>query len=715
MPSSTRTAGGEKFDTFTGVIRPTLLTTLGALLFLREGWLVGNSGLIGALVVILSAYVITGTTALAVSSLSTNVRVQAGGAFALIARALGLEAGGAIGIPLYGAQCASAGLYLFAFGEVWLHMFPGHPIGLVVFVAYLGVGALTLTSAKVAFRAQGPLMLLIGLAILSAWFGGWEGSTQLAMVEPVPARVSLREAFAVFFPAATGLMVGVGMSGSLSDPRRSIPKGILTAWAVSLAVYLITAVWCTVVASPDELLMNKTVMISKAAFGPMVLVGVLCATVMAAVSSLVAAPRLLQAMAGQRVVPMGAWLEASDARGEPRRALWVSMGVAGLCLFSGSLDQIAQIVTAFFILTYLAINLVVFLEQRLSMISFRPTMAVHPSIPLIGLIACALGLFVSSPTMGLVGGTMVAVVYIWLHRRRLHTPWETVRSGIHVRVAAWAAQRASRGPRPERAWSPELLLPVERSQDADLLVALGARITRLAGGVRIVGMRSDADLGLALEERAAHLRAHGTPATSTVVDAVSFARGATMVVDATQGMFMGPNLLLINGEVQSEKDLQILVDHCDARGIGMGVYLSHPDGGLGRARQVTVWLSERSPDWSLQMHNANLDLPVLIGHLLSADQGCRLQLATVVRSIEDRADANGFLERLIEQGRLKAGTDIHVAEGRFLDAVRESPYADIHVFGLSTTVERKRMFQIRDAVGGSCLFLLDSGQESILA
>ena len=133
----------EQFDTFVGVIRPTLLTTLGALLFLREGWLVGNSGLLGAIVVILCAYVITGTTSLSVASLATNVRVQAGGAFALISRALGLEAGGAIGIPLYAAQCASAALYLFAFAEAWRHAFPDHPTAAVVLTGFVGVAGLT--------------------------------------------------------------------------------------------------------------------------------------------------------------------------------------------------------------------------------------------------------------------------------------------------------------------------------------------------------------------------------------------------------------------------------------------------------------------------------------------------------------------------------------------------------------------------------------------
>jgi len=317
--------------------------------------------------------------------------------------------------------------------------------------------------------------------------------------------------------------------------------------------------------------------------------------------------------------------------------------------------------------------------------------------------------------MGLVGSTLVTVVYVWLQQRRLHTPWETVRSGIHVRVAAWAAEKAGRELRPERAWAPELLIPIESIDDTDRLLELGSRLTGQAGSIRLVGMHGNADLDVALKERAETLRDLGTPTTSTCVDAMGFARGATLVIDAVRGMFLGPNLVLLDGEVRSEKELQIVVDHCIARSVGMGVLAAHPDGALGRARDVTVWLSERSPDWSLEMHNVNLDLPVLAAHLLSRIGGGRLRLATVVRAIEDRADANLFLMRLIDQGRLAQDTEIFVAEGDFVDALRESPYADIHIFGISTVIEKQRLLKLRDACGGACLFLLDSGQESILA
>jgi len=228
-------------------------------------------------------------------------------------------------------------------------------------------------------------------------------------------------------------------------------------------------------------------------------------------------------------------------------------------------------------------------------------------------------------------------------------------------------------------------------------------------------MRSDADLEMDLMERAQAYRSEGCATTATVMNAEGFARGTCTVIDAMRGMFMGPNLVLLDGIRQEEKDLQIVVDHCHSRNIGMGVFLPHPDGALGRAQQVTVWLSERSPDWALNMHNANLDLPVLIGYLLGVQPGSNLRLSTVIRTIEDRADAFGFLLRLIEQGRLPKGTSVHVGEGPFLEAAGESPYSDIHIFGLPTTIDKRRLAAIRDACGGACLFLLDSGQESVLA
>ena len=54
--------GQKKFGTFAGVFTPSILTIIGVILYMRLGWVVGNAGLIGAILIIIIAHVIAVTT-----------------------------------------------------------------------------------------------------------------------------------------------------------------------------------------------------------------------------------------------------------------------------------------------------------------------------------------------------------------------------------------------------------------------------------------------------------------------------------------------------------------------------------------------------------------------------------------------------------------------------------------------------------------------------
>ena len=84
-----------------------MLTILGVIMYLRFGWEVGHMGLWRTLVIVLIANVITFVTALSFSAVATNIRVGVGGAYYMISRSLGLEIGGAIGVPLFLSQAFS--------------------------------------------------------------------------------------------------------------------------------------------------------------------------------------------------------------------------------------------------------------------------------------------------------------------------------------------------------------------------------------------------------------------------------------------------------------------------------------------------------------------------------------------------------------------------------------------------------------------------------
>ena len=97
----TESTDERRFGTFLGVYVPSVLTILGLVMYLRFGWVVGNVGLGYTFVIVLLASSITCITALSASAIATNMRVGAGGEYFMVAHSLGLEMGGAIGIPLF--------------------------------------------------------------------------------------------------------------------------------------------------------------------------------------------------------------------------------------------------------------------------------------------------------------------------------------------------------------------------------------------------------------------------------------------------------------------------------------------------------------------------------------------------------------------------------------------------------------------------------------
>ena len=173
----------KKFGMFAGVFTPTVLTILGAIMYLRTGWVVGNAGLGGAIAIILLAHVITVSTGLAVSSGVTNTRVGAGGAFAIISQSLGLEVGGSIGVPLFLAQGISIALYVLAFTESWLRIFPAHPEALVAILTFLSVFLIVYISAKFASRTQFIILVIVGFSLFSVALASFPVMGQTGLTE----------------------------------------------------------------------------------------------------------------------------------------------------------------------------------------------------------------------------------------------------------------------------------------------------------------------------------------------------------------------------------------------------------------------------------------------------------------------------------------------------------------------------------------------------
>ena len=385
-----------RFGTFGGVFTPSLLTILGVIMFLRFNAVVGYAGLGWALAILAGAKAITLITGLSLASIATNMRVKGGGAYYLISRSLGPEFGGVIAVFFFIAQAIAVTLYVFGFTEALFSAFPDLGLSfrdaatvtnLVVFLCvYVGAGW--------TIRLQYAILAVLLLSVASFFAGaGLAFSPETLRANLAPAWApghTLFPVFALFFPAVTGIMAGVNMSGDLKEPSRSIPGGTFAAIGVSAAIYAAITFLLAASVPRAELLGAGFVMKDRALSGALIYAGVICATLSSALGSMMGAPRILQAFARDGIFRRLKFFGRGSGRaGEPRRAIVVTFLIAQAGIFAGDLDLIAPVITMFFLMTYGAVNLACFYEIISHNPSFRPTFRRnHWSLALLGTLGC---------------------------------------------------------------------------------------------------------------------------------------------------------------------------------------------------------------------------------------------------------------------------------------------------------------------------------------
>ncbi len=722
-------AGDGKFGTFPGVFTPTVLTILGAIMYLRLGQVVGNSGLLGTILIVLLAHVITVSTGLAVSSVVTNTRVGAGGAFAIISQSLGLEVGGSVGIPLFIAQGISVALYVLAFAEAWLRIFPTHSILLVSVLTFLIVFGIAYVSAQFAARIQYFILGIVGLSLFSVFpasfpIAGRAGLAETAVLWGSFSEWSFWEAFAIFFPAVTGIMVGISLSGSLREPRRSIPLGTMSAIGLTLVIYLLLTYWLSRIATVEELLTNSTIMVDKAFWGWTILAGMLGATFSSALGSLVAAPRVMQALALHGILPMSNYLAQETTQGEPRPALYATGAIGLVTLVAalasgGGLNAVASIITMFFLITYGMLNLVVLIEQMLSTVSFRPTFRVPRIVPFIGMGGCLFVMFLINPGFSLVALVVVLLVYSYLMRRNLEYLPSDVRSGMFLSLAEWAATRVSHlPPAVKRTWKPFVLAPISKTQELTGSYRFLRALIRPQGAIHALGIYPEGDDShlRGLKELTQSFADEGIFARTTLLEEADMLNGVRLATQILRSTFFRPNILFLSLRAESDLDmLQQLVDKTAAYNMGIVLLARHTVRDLGRQHLINVWISHQGDEWEVDLQWSNTDLALLLAYQLTKNWSGKINLCLAIDQQQQEEAAEAFLRELADLARLPNNTEVTVVQAPFAEALQLAPRADLAIFGLPNPARLTFCQEIVTIVDGSCLFVRDSGEESALA
>jgi amino acid transporter len=489
----------KTLGTFAGVFTPSILTILGIILFLRTGYVVGYTGLSWTLLIIALSSVIALLTATSLAAIATNIQVKGGGDYYLISRTLGVEYGAAIGIVLFLAQTLSIAFYCFGFGEALAGVMPQHPyltprilagalMALLFVFAWLG--------ADWASRLQMAIMTVLAVALVSFFLGGiegWSSETLRANWRRPADALPFWAAFALFFPAVTGFTQGVSMSGDLRDPAKSLPVGTFAAIGLSTVVYLAAAV-VFAAALPAEVLREDYLAMSRIALsGALVTAGVMAATSSSAMASYMGAPRILQALAADRVFPfLNYFAEGTRQDNNPRRGVLLSTAIGLTVIAVGNLNTIAPMVAMFFLISYGLLNYATYYESRAASPHFRPQFKYsHKHLSLAGAVGCLVAMLAIEPAYAIIAVSLLFAIHQFVERTVGKTQWaDSQRSYNFQRIRALLIEMGEDEPH-ARDWRPQILVFSKDRDRRKHVICFGSWIEGNSGITSVVSILTD--------------------------------------------------------------------------------------------------------------------------------------------------------------------------------------------------------------------------------
>ncbi len=691
-PAASSPRPADRLGTFLGVFTPSILTILGVILFLRTGWVVGNVGLVRAVGIVVIANLVTLATALSVAAVATNMRVGAGGAYYIISRSLGVEIGAAIGIPLFLAQAFSVTLYAFGLAESLQLLWPEVPLRTVAALTVLAVTLLAARGAGLALKLQLPIMAAIGLALAALFIGVTGRQVESVALAGIGGGPGFWTVFAVFFPAVTGIMAGISLSGDLKKPERSIPRGTIAAVLVGFAVYLAVVIALGTAAEPEELVANNLIWFEIAGgLSVLVFPGLWGAIFSSAVGSVLAAPRTLQAMVDDRVLPrlLGRPLGRINGPGVP---LFISLAVALGAVVLGDINAVAPALTMFFLTTYGMVNLVAGVEELTGDPSYRPTLRVPWMVSLAGAAGCFFVMFLISPSALFIAIVIEVGVYLAMRRRALAAPWGDLRRGAMMALVRSTVVQLRRLPQDPRNWRPNILLFAGDVRRRPELVRFASWLVQDRGILTVSDLQVGdlAELAPAIPERERALNLElenlGLVAFGEVDVVKDFEDGAVAVAQANGIAGIESNTVMFGWSDKYERRVSTLriIERVALLGVSSLICRPTEVAWEKSHRSIHVW-------WGgLQ---ANGDMLALFAHLLSLNppwRDARIEIKNIA-STEMMAERNrAMLDDIIRSSRIAAEPSVLLKphDQNIQELIRRhSAGADVVLMGLRANGE----------------------------
>lgn len=406
-------------------------TILGAILFLRFGMAVGNLGFYGALGIIILGHMITIPTALAISEIATNKRVEGGGEYFIISRSFGLNIGATIGMALYFSQAISVAFYVIAFTEAFEPFFnwmlssfdialPRQAVSVpaLLILAYIVLQKGSDMGVKTLYVVVAVLFISLTLFFVGKtdFYEAGDYSQNFVFT----GKNQFFVWFAICFPAFTGMTAGVGLSGDLKNPTKSIPRGTMWGTICGMLIYVFIIYKFSISLTPEEMSSSQLAMANVAVLGAIIIpLGLGASTISSAIGSVLVAPRTIQALAADKSLPSNAlnnWLSKGKGEtNEPYNATLLTIGIALIFILMGEVDFVAQIISMFFMITYGSLCLISFLNHFGASPSYRPQFKSHWAISLLGFLLSMWIMFKINAVYTFLAYVVITVLYLYLN------------------------------------------------------------------------------------------------------------------------------------------------------------------------------------------------------------------------------------------------------------------------------------------------------------
>ncbi|MFO7722147.1 MAG: amino acid permease, partial [Bacteroidales bacterium] len=413
-------------------------TILGAILFLRFGFAVGTLGFWGVVLIILLGHLVTIPTALAISEIATNKRVEGGGEYFIMSRSFGLNIGATIGIALFFSQAISVAFYVIAFTEAFEFLFDffNTHYGLFLPRQVVSVPAMCILAVLIITKGANlgikALYFVVAILFISLilFFMGKPEHAVISNFNLAGAEFRNMQdffiVFAIVFPAFTGMTAGVGLSGDLRRPSRSIPLGTLLATFSGFVIYFFVVYKLALSASAADLTEHQLIMARIAIGGAFVVpLGLAASTISSALGSVMVAPRTLQALAMDEAFPskrLNRWLaRGKEKDNEPRNASIITVLIAMVFVILGDVNAVATIISMFFMVTYGSLCLISFLNHFGASPSYRPSFRSRWYISLTGFLVAVWVMFKINTPYALLAFALIIIIYLYInhyHRSR---------------------------------------------------------------------------------------------------------------------------------------------------------------------------------------------------------------------------------------------------------------------------------------------------------